>query len=399
MQAAQAFNGILLALSGNARVKLQPALRIVFLAAGCALFAVLLIRLGPGRIFDLLWEIGWWFLAILGIYFCFELVRALALRTCIVSCPPTRPPTRGKRTANALCASKDVRTANALCASKDVRTANALCASKDMRTANALCASKDVSYLDLLRIRMAGEAVELLTFSGPMLAEPTKGFLLRDRGLPWPNAFAATFCEYLSYSVSCALMAIAGLIYLLHHYRMEPAVFIAALIVLYCAAAFLVVTAIAIACRIYLIGAVANRIRTLPFLGRRIRLNPDSLRAMEDQMFVVLRGGPRRLVSILLVEFLANGCLVLELFVLLHGIGESFPALVPFLIESATKFINFGFFFIPGQIGAAEGIYAILFTTIGLPASAGFSLALARRLRNILVSAVGLIFLNALKRR
>ncbi|HEY6340573.1 MAG TPA: lysylphosphatidylglycerol synthase domain-containing protein [Bryobacteraceae bacterium] len=343
MQAAQALSAILLALSGNARFKLQFIFRVVFLAAGCALFAVLLIRLGPGRIFDLLWEIGWWFLAILAIYFCFELVRALALRTCIVS--------------------------------------------------------GQVSYFDLMRIRIAGEALELLTFSGPMLSEPTKGFLLRDRGLPWPNAFAATFSEYLSYSVSCALMAIAGSIYLLQHYRMAPAVSIAAHIVVYCAVAFLLVTAIAIAGRIYLIGAVANRIRTVPVLGRRIRLNPQSLRAMEDQMFVVLRGGPRRLVPLLLLELVANGCLVLELFVFLHGIGESFPALVPFLIESATKFINFGFFFIPGQIGAAEGIYAILFTTIGLPASAGFSLALARRLRNVLVSAAGLILLSALKRR
>jgi Lysylphosphatidylglycerol synthase TM region len=382
MQAAQALSGIVLALSGSTRIKPQFVFRVVFLGAGCALFAVLLVRLGPGRVFDLLWKIGWWFLAILAIYFCFELARALALRMCIVSGPPTR----GKRTANALCASRE-------------GTANALCASREKRTATASCASREVSYLNLLRIRMAGEAVELLTFTGPMLSEPTKGFLLRDHGLSWPNAFAATFCEYLSYSVSCALMAIAGLIYLLHHYRIAPAVSIAAHIVLYCAAAFVLVTAIAIAGRIYLIGAVANRIRTLPVLGRRIRLNPDSLRAMEDQMFVVLRGSPRRLVSILLVEFVANGCLVLELFVLLHGIGESFPALVPFLIESATKFINFGLFFIPGQIGAAEGIYAILFTAIGLPASAGFSLALARRLRNVLVSAAGLIFLSSLKRR
>jgi hypothetical protein len=343
MQAAQALGSVLLALGGNARIKPQFIIRLVFLAAGCALFAFLLVRLGPGRIFDLLWEIGWWFLAILAIYFCFELARALALRMCIVS--------------------------------------------------------GNVSYFDLVRIRVAGEAVELLTFTGPMLAEPTKAFLLRDRGLPGPNAFAATFCEYLSYSISCALMAIAGLIYLLHDYRMAPAVSLAAHIVLYCAAAFLLVTAIAIAGRIYLIGAAATRIRTIPVLRRRIRLNPDSLRAMEDQMFVVLRGGPRWLVSILFLEFVANGCLVLELFVLLHGIGESFPAVVPFLIESATKFINFGFFFIPGQIGAAEGIYAILFTTIGLPASAGFSLALARRVRNVLVSAAGLILLSALKRR
>ena len=60
------------------------------------------------------------------------------------------------------------------------------------------------------------------------------------------------------------------------------------------------------------------------------------------------------------------------------------------MIEGATKFIGLAFFFIPGQIGAAEGVYALVFKAVGLSASAGFALALARRLRNLLFSAIGL---------
>jgi len=50
-------------------------------------------------------------------------------------------------------------------------------------------------------------------------------------------------------------------------------------------------------------------------------------------------------------------------------------------------------------MGAAEGVYAAVFHALGLPASAGFSVAFARRLRNLLVSGAGLAFLNALRRR
>jgi hypothetical protein len=67
-----------------------------------------------------------------------------------------------------------------------------------------------------------------------------------------------------------------------------------------------------------------------------------------------------------------------------------FPISQPLLIEAATKFVGPAFFFIPGQVGAAEGTYAFIFKTVGLPASAGFALALARRLRSLLVAGAGL---------
>ena len=95
-------------------------------------------------------------------------------------------------------------------------------------------------------------------------------------------------------------------------------------------------------------------------------------------------------VTIVAVELAAQALLVLELFVLLKTTGKPFSILHPFLIEAATKFIGLAFFFIPGQVGASEGAYAFIFKTVGLPASAGFALAVARRLRSLLVAGAGL---------
>jgi hypothetical protein len=74
----------------------------------------------------------------------------------------------------------------------------------------------------------------------------------------------------------------------------------------------------------------------------------------------------------------------------LRTTGKPFSVLDPLLIEASTKFVGLVFFFIPGQVGAAEGAYALIFKTVGLSASMGFALALARRLRSILVAGIGL---------
>jgi uncharacterized membrane protein YbhN (UPF0104 family) len=139
-----------------------------------------------------------------------------------------------------------------------------------------------------------------------------------------------------------------------------------------------------------LIGVIVKGASTLPLIGKYVRLKGNDVRDTEDLLFVILRDRPLRFLLILAVEFVAQALLVLELFVLLRTTGKPFTILHPFLIEAATKFVGLAFFFIPGQVGAAEGAYAFIFKTVGISASAGFALALARRLRSLLVAGVGL---------
>lgn len=141
-----------------------------------------------------------------------------------------------------------------------------------------------------------------------------------------------------------------------------------------------------------MIGFIIKGAGRLPLIGKHVRLKENDVRDTEDLLFVILRDHPLRFLLILVVEFAAQAMLVLELFVLLRATGMAFSVLHPFLIEAATKFVGLAFFFIPGQVGAAEGAYAFIFKTVGLPASAGFALALARRFRSLLVAGAGLVF-------
>jgi len=202
---------------------------------------------------------------------------------------------------------------------------------------------------------------------------------------------AATISEYLIYTFTSAALAIAGLTYLLGNFPLAQPIAAGARVLVWVMGAFLAVAAWAIVWRVYLIGAILRGVKTFPWIRSHLALKDQDIRETEDLLFVVLRGRPLRFLSIAAIEAIAQVLLILELFTLLRATTGSVSFLKAFAIEGATKFIGLAFFFIPGQVGAAEGIYALIFKAVGLTAPAGFALAVARRLRSMLVAGLGLI--------
>ncbi|HVW85384.1 MAG TPA: lysylphosphatidylglycerol synthase domain-containing protein [Bryobacteraceae bacterium] len=307
--------------------------RAILFGAGCALFVWLLLRLNPSAVFALLLDIGWRFVPVIAFYGCHQLLRAAAYRQCV---------------------------------------------------------SNHCAYWDLVKIRLSGEAIQFLSSTGPFLAEPAKAWFLRRSGVSARRAIAATILEYLIYSFTSAAFAVTSLLYLLLKYPLSEPALLTAKIVIGAMSGFLIAAAFAIVFRIYLIGALVRGVSRLPWVGKHARVEENDLRDTEDLLFVVLRDRPLRFFSILSIEVAAQMLLVLELFFLLGGAGVQFAALDPFLIEGSTKFVPVAFFFVPGQAGVTEGTYALVFQALGLSASAGFAVALARRLCVFVIAGLGL---------
>ena len=70
------------------------------------------------------------------------------------------------------------------------------------------------AFADALDVRLSGEAIQFLTSTGPLLAEPSNALLLAQRGLTRPEGFAATIGEYLAYTFVSAVMLARGMAYL-----------------------------------------------------------------------------------------------------------------------------------------------------------------------------------------
>jgi hypothetical protein len=314
--------------------------RYVLLAAGVALFGYLVHQLGPGAILETLGRIGWAGPILAALYALHQMLRAMALSASVVE---TR-----------------------------------------------------LRWRDALWIRLAGEAVQFLTFTGPFLAEPAKAFLLAGRIRGAVQGFAATLTEYLAYLFTGALFAIGSLAWLLGSERLVGGWRTTAIAIMVGMAGFLATSAWAIGFRIHLLGAALERIARLPGIRRKLRPDMSAVHRTEDLLLDILHDRPKRFAGILALEAGAHVVHALELYAMLVVLGLATGLGTAFLIEGATKFVGLAFFFVPGQIGASEGAHTAIFDMLGLPAVAGFSVPLVRRIRSIIVAGIGLAAMSML---
>lgn len=319
-------------------------IRLVLLAAGCVVLGLLLWRLGPAEILSTMAVLGWHAIPILFLYVVYQVMRAIAFR---LSLP--RP--------------------------------------------------REFPFLDALWIRLSGDAVRALTFTGPFLGEPTKAWLLKRRGLTLSAGFAATLTAAIINLLLGAVMGTAGLLYLLRYGGMPPPAARMANGLVWMNVGFLVIVAVAVATRTYLIGIVLDRLSRAGILRGRLKPDISAVNRMEDMLLGILHDRPAQAGAILLAELGGQVALVLELAWILNALDMATPATSALIIESATKFITVVFFFVPLQMGASEGAYAVVFDALGLSAAVGFSVSFFRRFRSLAVAGIGLAALDRLTRR
>ena len=318
-------------------------LRTGLLLGGTALLVLLLWRLGPSEILNALSRIGWYFVPVMLLGGAHHAMRALALRVCVLRLGLLR-------------------------------------------------------YRDALAIRLSGEAIQSLTFTGPVLSQPTKAWLLESHGLTLKEGFAASITEELICAFVTVGMSVGGLVFLLVRFEPPSAVAGVAVLLVCLFGAFLISSAVAIARRFYLIGTIIEGLGNLGVLRGRFQPNMAWIHRMEDLLLVVLRDSPGRFLTVLLIECAAQALLVFELFWLLRALDLIVAASYPLVIESSTKAIGIAFLFVPLQLGVSEGTYAVIFDVMGLSAATGFAVAFFRRARMLAVAGVGLATLAVLTR-
>jgi hypothetical protein len=86
--------------------------------------------------------------------------------------------------------------------------------------------------------------------------------------------------------------------------------------------------------------------------------------------------------------------MAIEAAFLLKGLGVDASIMQSASVEAIAKGLNGIFFFLPMQIGVAEGGSAMLFHTLNMGAAVGLTLGLARRARSLTWSLIGLALLK-----
>lgn len=261
-----------------------------------------------------------------------------------------------------------------------------------------LAAPHRLALGDAFAASLCAEAVGSLTPLGLIASEPARAAYVAMPGgadarggsrVPLGAALAAVAAENFFYSLSAAVMIAVGMIALLASFSLPADLRRAGALSL--AAMLLLVAGMAGA-----LWLAARRVPLLASMAARL-LGParaDRVRAIERRAHLALDLGRGRLAAIAAGESLFHIAGVAEVHVTLWLLlGSPPPLLTSFVLEAVNRVINVLFRFVPLRVGVDEAGTALFTRIVGLGATAGVMLALVRKARVLVWSALGTMLL------
>ena len=266
-----------------------------------------------------------------------------------------------------------------------------------MRGGTPLTGRADPPHLpirDAFPALVAGDALGNLTPLGPLVSEPVKAAFVRRR-LPLMPALAGVAVENLLYTLSVAVVIGAGTIALL--FVLDTSETIRRL-----ATWALGAVVIAVAAGAFVLARETRVLtRTVEWLDRR-QSGPSALvsrlvklRRLEGLVFGFAARHPGRVWLTLLLEASFHVVGVVEIWLTLALLaGAAAPTLLgTFVLEAVNRTIMVVFKFVPLRLGVDEIGTEVLTRTLGLPPGLGVTMAVIRKARMIVWSAIGVSFL------
>lgn len=236
---------------------------------------------------------------------------------------------------------------------------------------------------------IAGDAAGNLTPLGVFASEPTKIMLTRGQ-LSTVTSIAAVAIENAFYTVSVLVVLLAGTWIVLQRADVPAGLEQISEVIL----VGLVIAAIIGLWAARTRPAVLSRLAPLVArLAGRSHAPADAVREVESRIYGVLQWPLGRLGHVAAWEALFHVLAVTEVWLVLRLLpgGTNVTLAEAFLMESTGRFVTVAFKFVPYRLGIDEAGSGAVAEVLGLSAASGVTLALVRRLRILVLNAVGLV--------
>jgi len=233
------------------------------------------------------------------------------------------------------------------------------------------------SRIELMFLRLASQGIGYLTVLGPAASEPIKIKLLQHHHR---STTAPTLVDTGVYWMSAGLVLICGSIaatFVLAHDR---------------GASILLATLVA-AGLYFLVRPEAILAPLVPRLGKRAPGWLMKGAEIEREIRRFAETHPATIRRMFLLDLACQALLLGEVAIGLFSLHLPVRAGSVLSIEAAGRAVRMLGGWMPARIGADEGGAAAAFIALGLPAAGGLALALARRLRDMIFSLAGLVWL------
>lgn len=241
-------------------------------------------------------------------------------------------------------------------------------------------------FTDAFSAWMVGDAMGNLTPLGLLASEPTKVLMVRTK-ISTVTSIASVTIENIFYTTSVLVVLLGGTWLFLQVANVPPGLE---------RVSEFIIAAVAIAA---IVGIWAARTRPAllsrfaPFMARMIGkpdAPADSIREVEERVYAVPRWPLPRIGRVVSWEVAFHVAAVAEVWVVLRLLIPDVTLAEAFLFESAGRFVTVAFKFVPYRLGVDEAGSGAVAAALGLPPATGVTLALVRRLRIIVLNAIGI---------
>lgn len=317
--------------------------RIIGLILGVIFLFCWVVHLGPDKIFRFVLEVKWWFIAVLANSFIWYLFYTAAWRSYFSNLVHRIP------------------------------------------------------FLHLFRIKVCGEAVNLMTPIGFIAGDPVR-FLLLEKQLGPSTRLGSVIVDRILHSLATVTFVLTGLFIVSVQTTTLSSAVRWGLFGIY----FLLVSFLAFIVLELVKGNGLKLFHPLLMklgLAKRFPKLEENLSDLNSELSGFAGGSLVPFVKAFLFHFAGRILGAIEIAIIFLYLSGSPHFVSSVILASLTSVIHFIFSFIPGGLGIVESLYGGFFYLHGLDVAAGVSMQLIRRLRALFWIVVGLIVLNLRRKK
>ena len=252
-----------------------------------------------------------------------------------------------------------------------------------------------ISFKDLFLIRIAGESLNWIIPSANFAGEPMKAYFLKKHNVPMVEGMASVVISKTMLIISQIIFVMIGVAFLLFELNISGSRMISSMAIILLGIP--IIMFIVFTQRQGLFAFSLKLLRLLRIKIRYIEEREEKLLELDKNIYQFYRHNKKRAFYSFVYCFLGYIAGLIEVFMILYFLNVPVDTVSIYIIESLATVAKGITSFIPGSVGGQEGGIVAIFVSLKLGAGVALTFGILRRFRELVWTGAGLFVLSKLE--